>query len=88
MEEGYVMTLYTAISTCTAQIAVVGLGYVGMPLAVAFAKKALVIGFDTNVAKIEKYKNGQLENKIKQINKIKTIMLSPISCRSALIHRS
>lgn len=39
-------------------IAVVGLGYVGMPLAVAFAKKMRVIGFDTNVEKIQKYKDG------------------------------
>lgn len=39
-------------------IAVVGLGYVGMPLAVAFAKKTRVIGFDTNAEKIQKYKNG------------------------------
>ena len=34
-------------------IAVVGLGYVGMPIAVAFAKKVDVIGFDNNSAKIE-----------------------------------
>ncbi len=39
-------------------IAVVGLGYVGMPLAVAFAEKTKVIGFDTNVEKINKYKSG------------------------------
>lgn len=39
-------------------IAVVGLGYVGMPLAVAFAKKTRVIGFDTNVEKIQKYNDG------------------------------
>lgn len=39
-------------------IAVVGLGYVGMPLAVAFAEKTRVIGFDTNIEKINKYKSG------------------------------
>lgn len=39
-------------------IAVVGLGYVGMPLAVAFAKKAKVIGFDINEEKIKMYKKG------------------------------
>ena len=39
-------------------IAVIGLGYVGMPLAVAFAKKTRVIGFDTNAEKIQKYKEG------------------------------
>lgn len=41
------------------KISVVGLGYVGMPLAVAFAKKAEVIGFDINEAKIIAYKNGK-----------------------------
>ena len=40
-------------------LAVVGLGYVGMPLAVAFAKKGLrVIGYDLNAAKIEAYQSG------------------------------
>lgn len=39
-------------------ISVVGLGYVGMPLAIAFAEKYKVIGFDTNSEKIEKYKKG------------------------------
>ena len=36
-----------------------GLGYVGMPIAVEFAKKTDVIGFDTNEAKIELYKAGE-----------------------------
>jgi len=40
------------------KIAVIGLGYVGMPLAIAFAKKADVIGFDINRSKIELYKSG------------------------------
>jgi len=39
-------------------ISVIGLGYVGLPIAVAFAKKLSVIGFDTNSAKIEDLKNG------------------------------
>lgn len=40
------------------KIGVVGLGYVGIPLAVAFSKKYETIGFDTNEEKIYKYKNG------------------------------
>ncbi|MEA5060717.1 MAG: nucleotide sugar dehydrogenase [Candidatus Pelethousia sp.] len=40
------------------QIAVIGLGYVGLPLAVAFAKKTKVIGYDSNKKKIQTYKNG------------------------------
>lgn len=39
-------------------VAVVGLGYVGMPLAVAFAEHLPTIGFDINAAKIELYKSG------------------------------
>lgn len=39
-------------------ISLVGLGYVGMPIAVAFAKKVNVIGFDINTEKIETYKSG------------------------------
>ncbi|MBQ2687946.1 MAG: nucleotide sugar dehydrogenase [Clostridia bacterium] len=40
------------------KISLVGLGYVGMPIAVSFSKKVDVIGFDLNSAKIELYKNG------------------------------
>ena len=40
------------------KIAIVGLGYVGLPLAVAFAKKFQVIGFDINDKRIQELKNG------------------------------
>jgi len=40
------------------KIAIIGLGYVGMPIAIAFGKKVNVIGFDTNVKKVELYLNG------------------------------
>ena len=52
------MNLYEKIANREEKISLVGLGYVGMPIAVAFAKKVDVIGFDTNSAKIELYKNG------------------------------
>lgn len=39
-------------------IVVVGLGYVGLPLAISFAKKTKVIGFDCNEKKINMYKGG------------------------------
>ena len=39
-------------------LSVVGLGYVGMPLAVAFAKKVKVIGFDLNQHKVQQYLDG------------------------------
>lgn len=51
--------LYESLINKNESIAVVGLGYVGMPIAVAFAKKGLdVIGFDTNEDKIRLYHSG------------------------------
>ncbi|MCM3763936.1 nucleotide sugar dehydrogenase [Neobacillus niacini] len=52
------MKLYENIVKRVEKISLVGLGYVGMPIAVAFAKKVDVIGFDVNKGKIELYKNG------------------------------
>lgn len=52
------MRLYDKIIDKQEKISIVGLGYVGMPLAVAFAKKINVIGYDLNTKKIELYKNG------------------------------
>ena len=40
------------------KVLVVGLGYVGLPIAIAFAKQYNTIGFDIDKAKIEKYKSG------------------------------
>ncbi|WP_279123315.1 nucleotide sugar dehydrogenase [Holdemania filiformis] len=51
-------TLYEKIIRKEENISLVGLGYVGMPIAVAFAKKTNVIGFDLNSAKIDLYKVG------------------------------
>ena len=50
--------LYDQIISKKEKISLVGLGYVGMPIAVAFAKKVDVIGFDVNEKKIELYKQG------------------------------
>lgn len=52
------MSLYQKIVDGTEKISLVGLGYVGMPIAVAFSKKVQVIGFDVNHEKIKLYKNG------------------------------
>lgn len=52
------MSLYNALLEKHEKIAVIGLGYVGMPIAVAFAKKVDVIGFDLNAKKIELYRSG------------------------------
>lgn len=52
------MSLYEKIVAGEEKIALVGLGYVGMPIAVAFSKKAKVIGFDVNRSKIDLYRKG------------------------------
>jgi len=52
------MSLYEKIVKREEKISLVGLGYVGMPIAVAFAKKVNVIGFDLNKSKIELYRSG------------------------------
>lgn len=52
------MGLYEKIINGEEKLSLVGLGYVGLPIAVAFSKKVDVIGFDINSRKIETYKNG------------------------------
>lgn len=52
------MGLFESLLEKKEKLAVVGLGYVGMPLAVAFAKKIDVIGFDTNADKVALYHQG------------------------------
>lgn len=52
------MKLYEKLVNREETLSLVGLGYVGMPIAVAFAKKINVIGFDVNTQKIDLYKNG------------------------------
>lgn len=52
------MNLFTDLKNKREKISVIGLGYVGLPLAVEFAKKYDVIGFDINEKKLEKYRSG------------------------------
>ncbi len=52
------VSLFDDILNGREKISLVGLGYVGMPIAVAFAKKANVIGFDINENKIRLYREG------------------------------
>ena len=52
------MSIYQRIIDRETKLALVGLGYVGMPIAVEFAKHVEVIGFDINKNKIASYKNG------------------------------
>ena len=52
------MKLYEDLVSGKEKLSLVGLGYVGMPIAVAFARKVKVVGFDLNAAKIDLYKSG------------------------------
>lgn len=52
------MDLYEKLLSGEEKLSLVGLGYVGMPIAVAFARKIKVVGFDLNEKKIELYKSG------------------------------
>ena len=65
--------MYEQLLNGTEKLAVVGLGYVGLPLAVAFDKKLKVIGLDSNHKKVELYKSGidvtqEVGEKIKDTN--------------------
>lgn len=51
-------TIYKDLISGKEKLALVGLGYVGMPIAVEFAKHINVIGFDINEKRINEYKNG------------------------------
>lgn len=52
------MNLYESIENRSEKISLIGLGYVGLPIAVAFAKKAEVIGYDISEEKISLFKKG------------------------------
>ena len=61
------MNIYSKIVKKQTKVAIIGLGYVGLPLAVEFAKKTKVIGFDVDEGKLEKLQqaidpNGELES--------------------------
>ncbi len=47
------MSLYERILNKQEKISIIGLGYVGMPLAISFAEKVEVIGYDINPEKIK-----------------------------------
>ena len=52
------MVTFSQIENKEEKISIIGLGYVGLPLAVEFAKKFEVIGFDVNKEKLEAYHRG------------------------------
>ncbi len=52
------MSIYEELIEKKVKLSLIGLGYVGMPIAIAFAKNLDVIGYDVNREKIELYKSG------------------------------
>ena len=52
------MGLYEKLVNGEEKLSLVGLGYVGMPIAVAFGRKINVIGYDLNAQKVEQYQAG------------------------------
>lgn len=52
------MSICDELTDRKTKLSVVGLGYVGMPIAVEFAKHVDVVGFDINESKIKAYKKG------------------------------
>ena len=50
--------MYQELIDKKAKLAVIGLGYVGLPIALEFAKKISVIGFDINAKRVEMMKQG------------------------------
>lgn len=50
--------MYQKILSKDSKVALVGLGYVGLPIALAFARKVKAIGFDINASRIEMMRNA------------------------------
>jgi UDP-N-acetyl-D-galactosamine dehydrogenase len=51
--------VYDELLRKEAKLAVIGLGYVGLPIALEFAKQLSVIGFDINAGRVEMMRNHQ-----------------------------
>jgi UDP-N-acetyl-D-glucosamine/UDP-N-acetyl-D-galactosamine dehydrogenase len=61
------------------KIAIIGLGYVGLPLAVAFAEKYKVIGFDINSNRVNELKNGHDSTLEIQDELLRSVLVAPNS---------
>ena len=67
------MKLYNELKNRDAKISVIGLGYVGLPLALSFSKKFNIVGFDINEEKINNYKKGiDITNEVSASSLIKS----------------
>ncbi len=67
------MQLNKILNFQTNKIAVIGLGYVGLPLAIEFGKKFNVLGFDVNIERIKELSSGQdrtMEANLKELSSV------------------
>ena len=81
------MSLFEKLIRKEESLSVIGLGYVGMPIAVAFAKKGFrVIGYDLNKEKINLYKSGKDPTKEVGDDAIKTTTVEFTSDESKLLN--
>lgn len=84
------MDLYEKLVSGEEKLSLVGLGYVGMPIAVAFAKKIKVVGFDLNREKIALYQSGvdptnEVGNEVIRDTKV-DFTADPASLKEAKFH--
>ena len=71
--------------TTQPKITVIGLGYVGLPLAVEFAKKFLVVGFDINQKRIDELNQG-VDRTLEVENKdLKSILVKDTTAKTGLL---
>lgn len=67
------------------KVCVIGLGYVGLPLAVAFAEKMPVVGFDINQERIDELETGydrtlEIEDKLLSSSEKQFTLLGRYKC--------
>lgn len=84
------MSIYEELVSGKTNLSIIGLGYVGMPIGIAFAKKVNTIGYDNNPDKIELYRKGLDPTKEVGDEAIKSTKLqftnNPEDLRTAKIH--
>lgn len=84
------MSIYEELVNGKTNLSIIGLGYVGMPIGIAFAKKVNTIGYDNNPEKIELYRKGIDPTKEVGDEAIKSTKLqftnNPEDLRAAKIH--
>jgi len=72
------------LNTAQFKIAIIGLGYVGLPLAIEFAKKYNVIGFDVNLERVNELSKGFDRTNEAEPNSLKTVTRSVSNEKSGL----